>query len=119
MDFSGDVSHNGVGYGIPVECTGTTAEFVKDGERPSCGELKDVLCLLHFNEEGRFALKDAVRGPDTREHTIYWCQFTRLGRDETTYLREDHGQSGLAEKSRFTTHVRTCHEKELLIITRV
>ena len=70
----------------------------------------------HLDHEGRFALRDVVRGPDAREDLVHNPDMRRVGRNERTHLRHQDNQGRLAQQRRLTRHVGSGDHHDLLLL---
>ena len=111
-----DIFDNRPSDGDTIVRAGTTSEFVEE-HKASFGEVvEDRSRFVHLDHEGGFAEGDVIGRSNAGEDLIDDTDGCTLGRHERTHLCEEHDEGCLAEQGRFTRHVRTGDDDDLLSV---
>ena len=102
-----EVLHHCVSDRVAIKSRSASTELIQDGKGTAGCELKNILCLLHFNVKGTFTFKDPVTSSNPSKNAIDWCKLTDLRRHIASNLSQYSSQSSLSEEGRLAAHVGT------------
>ena len=111
-----DILHDGPGDADAIIGGSASSQLIKQHQAARRQVVHDICSLRHLHHEGRFTHRDIVAGTNTGENLIHQTNVGTFRRHETTYLRHQRDESRLAEQGRFTRHIRTCDDDDLLTV---
>ena len=110
------IFHDSPGNGNTIVGRSTSSQLIKEHQRARRNVVQDVCCLGHLYHEGRFAERYIVACTYTCKDFIHQSNSGALCGHKTAYLCQQHDKGGLAQQSRFTSHVRTGNHHDLLFL---
>ena len=102
--------------GNPVVSACATANFIQQYQTSVGDVVKDAGRLVHLDHKSGFASRDIVRCAYTSENLVYQSDMRLTGRYETAHLRHQHNQGGLPQQGRFSRHVGSGDDDNLLLV---
>lgn len=79
----------------------------------SIGE--NTFCFFHLDKKGALAFFQLIRSAYPREYSVNDLAVVGLGRDVEASLSHDDSKAGCSQKSRFSSHVGTSQQHNLLV----
>ena len=110
------ILHDGPCNGDAVVGRGAATQLVEEHQRARCDIVQDVGGLGHLDHECRFAQRDIVGGAHTGEYFVHQTDSSALCGHEAAYLGQQYDEGRLAQQRRFTGHIRSGDDDNLLFL---
>ena len=114
LDMLVQVFHNSPGNGNAVVGGGATAQLIEEHQRAGRYIVEDIGGLGHLDHKGGLTQRDIVGGSHTGEYFVHQTDSCGFCGHETSYLGHEYDKGGLAQQRRFTSHIRTRDDNNLL-----
>ena len=111
-----DVLDDAPGDGYAVVGARAASQLVEKDEAALAHVVEDGGCLGHLYHKGGLAQRDVVAGAHAGENLVHDADAGLLGGHETAHLRHQRDERRLAQQRRFTRHVGTSDNHDLLVI---
>ena len=76
--------------------------------------IQNAGCFVHFDHESGFALRNIIAGTYAYKYFIHYSYTGTFDRHKTSDLSHQGNECGLSEQSRFSRHIGTCNNDDLL-----
>ena len=110
-----DIFHDSPSDGNAIISTRPASQFIKENQTSRSHVVQDIRRFIHLNHKGRFTYRDIIRSTHTGKYLIHNPDTRTFRRHKATYLCHKRNQSRLTEQSRFTSHVRSGYNDNLLL----
>src|SRR5712691_9041863 len=97
-----------------LEGAGTLANFVQNDQATRRGMVQNVRGLRHLDQEGAASSSDVIDRSDARKNTVYQANSRLYRRHKTAHLSQQGYQGYLAQVGRFSSHIRSSQDKQLV-----
>ena len=111
-----DVLHNRPCNRDAIVSGSPPTQLVKQHQTARRKVVQDICCLIHFYHKGRLSHRYIIAGTHTGEYLIHHTDTGTLCRNKTPDLRQQRNQCRLAKQSRFTCHIRSRDNDNLLTV---
>ena len=107
---------NGPGNRYTVVSAGATANFIQQYQTTVGHIVQNAGGLVHFHHKSGFASGNVIGGTHPGENFIHNADFCLFCGHKATHLGHQHNQGRLTQQRRFSGHVRTGNDNDLLML---
>ena len=110
------ILHDGPGNTDTIVSGSTSSQLIEEHQRLRRNVVQDVRSLGHLHHKRRFSQRNVIRGPYPCEYLVNQTDSRAFCRYEATNLGQQHNQGCLTQQRRFTSHIRTGNNHDLLLL---
>ena len=111
-----DILHNGPRNGNAVVRTRATSEFIKKHQTAIGHIVENIRSLAHLHHESGIAGRNIIRSSDARKDLVHDADTSTFSRNKTSDLSHQRDQCRLSQQCRFTGHIRSGDNEDLLLL---